>query len=266
MAETYTPTEGMATAAKRALAWKAEGYPGGTSVGVARANQLKDRSPLSASTVLRMHSFFSRHEVDKQATGFSSGEEGFPSKGRVAWDMWGGDGGQTWAQQKRDQIMRDRESKQLTKKEINMDELKNAVLTAFATSYSFYLKTAGFHWNVVGQDFFEYHELFGEIYGEVYGSLDMFAEQLRTMQIQAPASLGQILELTLVEDCYDMPAPVKNAMVAELLMDNETVLETLKSAYNMCALYSKFGFENFLADRITSHEKHSWMLRSSQAI
>ena len=113
MAENYTPTEGMASAAKRALAWKEEGRAGGTLVGMARANQLKDREPLSASTVLRMHSFFSRHEVDKRATGFSSGEEGFPSAGRVAWDLWGGDGGQTWAGQKRDQIMRDRESKML---------------------------------------------------------------------------------------------------------------------------------------------------------
>ena len=85
MAETYKPTEGMATAAKRALKWKEEGKPGGTLVGLARANQLKDREPLSASTVLRMYSFFSRHEVDKKATGFNSGEEGFPSKGRVAW-------------------------------------------------------------------------------------------------------------------------------------------------------------------------------------
>jgi hypothetical protein len=113
MAETYKPTSGMASAARRALAWKAEGRAGGTLVGMARANQLKDREPLSASTVLRMHSFFSRHAVDSQATGFSSGEEGFPSAGRVAWDLWGGDGGQTWAQQKRDQIMRDRESKVL---------------------------------------------------------------------------------------------------------------------------------------------------------
>lgn len=113
MAETYTPTTGMATAAKRALAWREEGYPGGTLVGLARANQLKNREPLSASVVLRMHSFFSRHEVDKRATGFSSGEEGFPSKGRVAWDLWGGDGGQTWAEAKRNQIMRDREGKAL---------------------------------------------------------------------------------------------------------------------------------------------------------
>jgi hypothetical protein len=113
MAETYTPTEGMASAAKRALKWREEGYPGGTLVGLARANQLKNREPLSASVVLRMHSFFSRHEVDKRATGFNSGEEGFPSKGRVAWDLWGGDGGQTWAEAKRNQIMRDREGKAL---------------------------------------------------------------------------------------------------------------------------------------------------------
>ena len=111
MAKTYKPTSGMASAAKRALKWKSEGKAGGTLVGLARANQLKDRDPLSASVVLRMYSFFSRHEVDKKATGFYSGQEGFPSKGRVAWDLWGGDGGYSWSSAKRNQIMRDRESK-----------------------------------------------------------------------------------------------------------------------------------------------------------
>jgi hypothetical protein len=110
-ARTYTPTDGMATAARRALKWHDEGRPGGTLVGLARANQLKNKENLTESTVLRMHSFFSRHAVDKQATGFRSGEEGFPSKGRVAWDLWGGDGGASWAEQKRNQIMRDRQSK-----------------------------------------------------------------------------------------------------------------------------------------------------------
>jgi hypothetical protein len=124
MAETYKPTEGMAAAARRALKWKAEGKPGGTLVGLARANQLKDREPLSASVVLRMFSFFSRHEVDKQATGFNSGEEGFPSKGRVAWDLWGGDGGFSWSKEKRDQIMRDREDS----KELNLVTLMFAHL------------------------------------------------------------------------------------------------------------------------------------------
>jgi hypothetical protein len=111
MATTYKPTTGMATAAKRALKWKADGEPGGTLVGLARANQLKDREPLSESVVLRMYSFFSRHETDKSATGFRSGEEGFPSKGRVAWDLWGGDGGFSWSTAKRNQIMRAREAK-----------------------------------------------------------------------------------------------------------------------------------------------------------
>jgi len=113
MAKTYKPTSGMASAARRALKWKEEGKAGGTLVGLARANQLKDREPLSASTVLRMYSFFSRHEVDKRATGFNSGEEGFPSKGRVAWDLWGGDGGYSWSSAKRNQIMREREGKAL---------------------------------------------------------------------------------------------------------------------------------------------------------
>jgi hypothetical protein len=108
MAEMYKPTDGMASAANRALKWHEEGKPGGTMVGLARANQLKNRENLSASTVLRMFSFFSRHEVDKKATGFNSGEEGFPSKGRVAWDMWGGDGGFSWSRQHRDHIMNER--------------------------------------------------------------------------------------------------------------------------------------------------------------
>ena len=60
MAETYTPTEGMATAAKRALKWHEEGKPGGTLVGLARANQLKNREPLSEDVVLQ-NDFFGRY-------------------------------------------------------------------------------------------------------------------------------------------------------------------------------------------------------------
>ena len=114
MAEnSYTPTDGMASAARRALKWKKEGKRGGTRVGLARANQLANKESLSASTVLRMYSFFSRHEVDKKAKGFSSGEEGFPSPGRVAWDLWGGDAGASWSKQKRDSIMNDRMNKSI---------------------------------------------------------------------------------------------------------------------------------------------------------
>ena len=101
----YIPNQGMQDAARRALAWKEEGRAGGTRVGLARANQIVNGEKLSEDTILRMYSFFSRHEVDKEAEGFSAGEDGFPSPGRVAWDLWGGDAGFAWATAKRDQIM-----------------------------------------------------------------------------------------------------------------------------------------------------------------
>ena len=101
------PTSSMKSAANRALAWKKEGKRGGTSIGLARANQISNGENLSDSTVKRMYSFFSRHEVDKKATGFSSGEEGFPSPGRVAWDLWGGDAGFSWSRAKASSMKND---------------------------------------------------------------------------------------------------------------------------------------------------------------
>lgn len=95
--KTFLPTDKMSDNAKRALAWKDEGFDGGTRVGLARANQLANKERLSFDTVVRMYSFFSRHEVDKKAEGFNQGEEGFPSNGRVAWDLWGGDAGFSWS-------------------------------------------------------------------------------------------------------------------------------------------------------------------------
>ena len=103
------PTDSMAKEAQRGLDWRKEFNRGGTSVGVARANQLVNKENLSPNTVLRMYSFFSRHEVDKQAEGFKQGEKGYPSAGRIAWALWGGDSGFSWSKMKRNQIMREEE-------------------------------------------------------------------------------------------------------------------------------------------------------------
>ena len=94
------PNETMASNAQRGLDLRAEHGRGGTEVGVARARQLVNRQELSAETVRRMHSYFSRHEVDKQGQGFTQGEEGYPSAGKIAWLLWGGDAGQSWARAK----------------------------------------------------------------------------------------------------------------------------------------------------------------------
>lgn len=98
------PTEEMAEEAQRGLDWRREFNRGGTSIGVARANQLVNRENLSESTVNRMKSFFARHEVDKEAEGFRRGEDGYPSAGRIAWALWGGDAGFAWSKRKVDEI------------------------------------------------------------------------------------------------------------------------------------------------------------------
>jgi HK97 family phage major capsid protein/HK97 family phage prohead protease len=91
------PTDGMKEEARRYRAWKEEGRKGGTDVAARRAGQILSGDELSDETIRTMSAWFARHEVDKQAEGFSPGEEGYPSPGRVAWAAWGGDPGKTWS-------------------------------------------------------------------------------------------------------------------------------------------------------------------------
>jgi phage portal protein BeeE len=98
-----TPTNGMREEAQRGLDWRAEHGRGGTEVAVARARSILN-GDLSADTVKVMVGWFARHEVDKQGEGWSPGEDGYPSAGRIAWALWGGDAGQAWANDKAAQI------------------------------------------------------------------------------------------------------------------------------------------------------------------
>lgn len=93
----FKPTQGMKEEAEKGLEWREEYGRGGTDIGVARARDIKNGKNLSPDTVKRMNSYFSRHAVDKQGEGWSPGEDGFPSAGRIAWALWGGDAGETWS-------------------------------------------------------------------------------------------------------------------------------------------------------------------------
>lgn len=99
------PTKGMMAEAKKGLEWRKEYGRGGTEVGVARARNISNGDNLSLDTIKRMHSFFSRHEKSsKGGEGFEPGQDGFPSAGRIAWALWGGDAGQSWAAKKVEEI------------------------------------------------------------------------------------------------------------------------------------------------------------------
>lgn len=91
--DSYTPSDGMVTEAQRGLDWRSEFNRGGTAVGIARARDIVNRKDLPVETWRRIKAYFDRHEVDKRAEGFSPGETGYPSNGRIAWALWGGDAG-----------------------------------------------------------------------------------------------------------------------------------------------------------------------------
>lgn len=95
--EGYAPNDAMVAEARRGLDWRQTYGRGGTEVGVARARDIANRRNLSRTTVGRMASYFARHEVDKEGEGFRPGEPGYPSAGRIAWALWGGDAGKAWA-------------------------------------------------------------------------------------------------------------------------------------------------------------------------
>ena len=99
--DSFNPPKAVQEEASRALKWISEGNAGVgfTDVGRARARDLSSGRSVSLDTIKRMNSYFARHEVDKKGAGWSQGENGYPSPGRVAWAAWGGDAGKSWAKE-----------------------------------------------------------------------------------------------------------------------------------------------------------------------
>jgi HK97 family phage prohead protease len=93
----FTPPAGVREEAAKGLAWRSEYGRGGTAVGVARGRDLSNGTTISPETARRMKAYFDRHEIDKQGEGWSPGEPGFPSNGRIAWALWGSDPGWAWS-------------------------------------------------------------------------------------------------------------------------------------------------------------------------
>jgi len=127
------PNDGMKSEAKKGLDWRKEFGRGGTRIGAERANQILNNENLSNETIKRMFSFFSRHEVDKKAEGFRPSEEGYPSNGRIAWALWGGDAGYSWSRRLVEQM---KEEKSMENKEdrhiLNVTETDESVVVEYA--------------------------------------------------------------------------------------------------------------------------------------
>lgn len=116
----YKPNKGMQEEAERAIKWVEEGRKGGTRIGKIRARQIARGENLSEDTVKRMYSFFSRQEGVKDAEGFEPGEDGYPSPGRVAWGLWGGDPGYSWSKNIVEQLKNRGFNMDLITRELNL--------------------------------------------------------------------------------------------------------------------------------------------------
>lgn len=136
------------------------------------------------------------------------------------------------------------------------DELKKHL----ADSYVLFTKTAGFHWNIEGDNFPQYHEFLGELYAEIYENVDRIAEYLRALDAYAPGSLSAMLGLTELKEEKLILLPPE--IFQQLYSDIQTVINHLKDAFDVATADREQGIANFFADRIDAYEKHSWMIRS----
>lgn len=98
----FKPPLAVAKQAARGLVLRDQFKRGGTSIGLARARDLKNRRLLSAQTIVRMVSYFARHEIDKKGKNFFNKEK--PSNGYIAWQLWGGEDGRRWAEEIKKQL------------------------------------------------------------------------------------------------------------------------------------------------------------------
>ena len=129
-----------------------------------------------------------------------------------------------------------------------------------ADSYTLYLKTHNFHWNVTGPHFSSLHSLFEEQYTELAEAVDEVAERIRMLGQPAPGSYKAFLERTSLKEEEGVPA--WEQMIQQLVEDNETTARTIRSVFPTAESGEDEATVDLLTVRLAAHEKAAWMLRS----
>jgi starvation-inducible DNA-binding protein len=142
-----------------------------------------------------------------------------------------------------------------------MEELINLIKVLLADNITLKLKSHGYHWNVEGIEFSQYHELFEEIYTDYEQATDTYAEWLRKLDAFAPFKLSRFIELNEVGEPEITSDPIM--MSKDLLMANDMVTMKLNDAFDMATAQRQQGLANFFADRISMHQRWHWQLSAS---
>lgn len=132
-----------------------------------------------------------------------------------------------------------------------------------ADSYTLYLKTHNFHWNVTGPMFNALHTMFETQYTEQWTALDEIAERIRALGFNAPGSYAEFARLSSIQEESGMTAaPAWHEMVQQLVEGNEAVCRTARKALDVADEADDAPTEDLLTQRLQTHEKYAWMLRS----
>ncbi len=140
------------------------------------------------------------------------------------------------------------------------EQIADGLSRLLADSYTLYLKTHNYHWNVTGPRFRDLHLLFEEQYTELATAVDLIAERVRTLGFPAPGTYRAFAKLTQIEE--DEAIPSAEEMLQNLITAQETLVRTAREVLPAAQTADDESSASLIADRMVVHEKSAWMLRS----
>ena len=140
------------------------------------------------------------------------------------------------------------------------DDIADGLSRLLADSYTLYLKTHNYHWNVTGPMFPSLHLLFETQYVELALAVDLIAERIRALDCLAPASYREFAQRTTIDEDHDQPDATE--MIRRLVAGQDAVIRTAKSIFAVVETEHDEPTADILTQRIQAHEKSAWMLRS----
>jgi starvation-inducible DNA-binding protein len=144
--------------------------------------------------------------------------------------------------------------------EAERSQIADGLSRLLADTYTLYLKTHSFHWNVTGPQFNTLHTMFETQYTELATAVDLIAERIRALGVQAPGSYRQYSELTSIPEETGVPAA--NDMIRQLVEGQEAVVRTARQVFPTAEKAGDEPTADLLTQRMQIHEKTAWMLRS----
>jgi len=141
-----------------------------------------------------------------------------------------------------------------------METLIEQLKVILGTNFALYLKSHGYHWNIEGSNFPQYHDFLNGFYNEVFLQTDSIAEHIRALNSYAPGSLARMLELADIQEATSIPDAM--AMMRDLAADNDRFIIHLRPGIVAADGSNEPAVGNFLQDILDAHQKKGWMLRS----